>query len=145
MMAKGPIFAVALACLAALAGAAAPPPDGEAVLARALDEHTTALARERYALAAGPLLGAASRAQPLLLPVRLWARQDYVIAAACEPACGRLELRIIDRDGVAIAQVEGETPVLRVRPAATGQHTIEAAAPSCGARTCRIAVNVYAR
>lgn len=143
----GAIVSAALAALALLgaSAAAAPGPSSAAFLARALDTHTTTLSAERYALAAGPMLGEANARDTGRVPVRLWAGQDYVFAAACERACGALNLRVVAPDGEVLAQDAGAAPLLRVRPVITGRHVIEAAAPRCGVPSCWFAVNVYAR
>lgn len=134
----------ALVILAAPAFAA-PGPASAAFLARTLDEHTTTLSRDRYALAAGPLVAEASARAATARPVRLWAGQDYVFAAACDRACGRLAVRVVAPDGVVLAQTADAAPTLRVRPVVTGRHVIEAAAPNCRSSACWFAVNVYAR
>jgi len=145
-MCKGLIVAAALLCAGIGAAEAAPAgAPGAALLARALDAHTTALQRERYALAAGPLQGNAAPGRPGRASVRLWANQDYVFAAACVSACGPLQLRVVDPSGAVIASAAGRAPVVRVRPEVTGRHALEAAAPSCAADACWYAVNVYAR
>ncbi len=136
----------ALALVFAPAAAAQTVPEARAdELAAVLNAHTTALARERFALAAGPLTGAA-RTEAERFTVRLWAGQEYVFAGACDTACGDLDLRVIDRRGVVLAQDGGAVaPVLRVTPAITGQHVIEARPARCRADACWFAVNVYAR
>lgn len=135
----------AFALFAAPAWGQSVPPEPAAALARALDAHTTALARDRYALAAGPLVGAADVRTAGRTLVRLWAGQDYVFAAACEQACGAFSLRVIAPDGAVLAQDAGAAPLVRVRPLVTGRHVIEAAPSRCGAPSCWFAVNVYAR
>ncbi|HRP11387.1 MAG TPA: hypothetical protein PLK37_10165 [Terricaulis sp.] len=145
-MGKSLIVAGALALAAVLTGAAGPAiAPHAAALARALDAHTTALQRERYALAAGPLRGEVRAAAPASVSVRLWANQDYVLAAACAEACGELRLRVRDPAGAVIAEVSGASPRIRVRPGVTGRHAIESAAPHCRAAPCHYALNVYAR
>lgn len=146
-MRLGAIISAALAALALTAAnaAAAPAPASAAFLARALDARTTALSRDRYALAAGPMAGELSARTAARLPVRLWAGQDYVFAAACDRGCGALALRVVAPDGAVLAQAPDAAPVVRVRPSVTGRHLIEAAAPGCRASSCWFAVNVYAR
>jgi len=148
-MRLGSVVSAALAAFALLAtnAGAAPAPASAAFLARTLDAHTTTLSAQHYALAAGPLLGEARANGAARIQVRLWAGQDYVFAAACEAACGVLTFRVVAPNGAVLAQDEGlgAMPVLRVRPAVTGRHSIEAAAPRCRAQSCWFAVNVYAR
>lgn len=143
-MVSGAIAAAAL--LGAPQALAQPVPQARALeLSAGLDAHTTTLAGDRFALAAGPLTGGA-RDEVSRFTVRLWAGQDYVFAGVCDSACGDLDLRVIDRRGIVLARDQGvAAPVLRVTPDITGQHVIEARPARCRAATCWFAVNVYAR
>jgi hypothetical protein len=136
----------AAAVLGAPLARAQPVPDARAAeLSAGLNAHTISLARDRFALAAGPLTGATPRGG-VRFSVRLWAGQEYVFAGVCDSACGDLNMRVIDRRGVVLAQDDdAPAPVLRVTPTITGQHVIEARPAQCRADTCWLAVNVYAR
>jgi len=133
-----------LALLGAAGASAAPSRASVSALVEGLDAHTTALSADRFALAAGPLLGETDGAVEQL-PVRLWAGQDYVFAGAPDAACNTLNLRVIDPNGMVLAEAAGPAPRLHVRPLMTGRHIIEAATANRRAQTCWFAVNVYAR
>lgn len=147
MGAKSFILAVmaAVALLSAPAwGQGAPPPAAAAHLAHAMDAHTTALAGVGYALAAGSLVGNARRQGEV--QVRLWANQDYVLAAACDAQCGALALRVVDPNGAVLGETEIiAAPSLRVLARVTGRHTLQARMLNCRAQACWFAINVYAR
>jgi hypothetical protein len=115
-------------------------------LSRGLNTQTTRLAGDRYMLAAGPLTGATAQGETARINVRLWAGQDYVLAAVCDSRCADLNLRLIDPRGAVLSADDNANaaPVLHARPEVTGQHTIEARMPRCRER-CWFAVNVYAR
>lgn len=125
-------------------GQGAPPEPAAAHLAQAMNAHTTGLAGAGYALAAGPLVGSAGRQGEI--QVRLWARQDYVLASACEAQCGAFALRVIDPNGAVLGETDNSTaPSLNIRPQVTGRYTLQARMPECDAPRCWFAINVYAR
>ncbi|MGE0739869.1 MAG: hypothetical protein AB7O98_00895 [Hyphomonadaceae bacterium] len=142
-------MAMALAALALLAGpVAAQVPDPYArQLAQRLAQAEVASVEGGYARAAGPFAGSAPQREGRQFTITLRAGQDYRIVGVCEPRCVGLDLRLYDPYERQIAEdvLQGEVPVIHVRPRLTGQYTVEAGMSRCAGAECWFAFNVYSR
>ncbi len=141
--------AAGLAALAFLGGtAAAQVPDPFArELAQRLSRAETALTENGYARAAGPFAGGLQEHRARRFTVTLRAGQDYRLLGVCDHRCGDLDLRVFSDNNRLIAQDASNdaTPVIHVRPIATGRYDIEAAMAHCNGASCWFAFNIYAR
>lgn len=139
----------ALAALAVLTGTAAA--QVPAPFARELDQRLTraetTLSERGYLRAAGPFAGGLADNRARRFTVMLRAGQDYRIVGVCERRCSNLDLRLFNANNDLVAQdVLGDAvPVIHVRPAATGNHDIEAGMAQCDEAPCWFAFNVYSR
>jgi hypothetical protein len=145
-MAAAALFA-ALALAAGPAAAQVPDPFARD-LAQKLARVEVDLVDQGYAHVAGPFVGnMASGTLRAPRTIMLRAGQDFQIAGVCDSRCRDLDLRLRDPRGTLIAaDLQGDpTPLMHVRPAFTGPHTIEIAMIDCAAERCWYAVNVYSR
>lgn len=145
---RAKLAAAALATLLLAAPAAAQVPDPFArELAQKLSYSEQFLGEDGYSRAAGPFAGGLEQGAERRFPLTLRAGQDYRIVGVCDQRCGDVVLRLYDPNDALIARdvLEGGVPVMHVRPAFTGSHMVEVAAPRCRAPQCWYAVNVYSR
>lgn len=138
--------AAAMALLAGSAAAQVPDPYARE-LAQKLARAQEIVAEMRYQRAAGPFAGGLASSRGARFQVMLRAGMDYRIIGVCDARCTDFDMRLYDPNGQAVAQdvLEDAVPVLHIRPAFTGQHTIEVAMIRCSGDPCWYAFNVYSR
>jgi hypothetical protein len=140
--------AAALIALTVLAGpTASAQPSLRDFLTQQLDNREPENADDGYSQIVGPLSGSLSSSRAAQLPLTLRAGQQIRIVGVCDENCDDLDLRVLDPAGriVALDTRGNDHPVVDIRGAMYGQHTIEVGMIDCRAPRCRYAVNVYTR
>jgi len=97
----------------------------------------------RYA--GDPYTGQLRQGQDETLRVPLRGGVEYALVALCDEDCRDIEVRVLAEDDAVVARSEGwnDTPLLEVRPAASGKYRIVVTMSHCGTSPCAYGVGIF--